>query len=367
MDNSKYIYYKKILDDLKSISSEKKSQSKTFMEVGGYPHFENVASNIIAFFFTSDEEHRFTDMFFKSLLEIAGEDVSLQTHNVSAEREYPTHKNNRIDIVLSNDDFVVGIENKIYSGVQNDLKDYRDTINKLANFEKKKALHVILSLKDEKSIGISNGFVNITYDMLFDSIKGKLGQYIQSADNTWLLNLKDFIKTIDGLKRGGAPMNIDLLKFINDNNQMVHKLLTESYWLKRDLSQQTKKLKGVVDLENYKIDMIFNDYCHNPKVDIFSSYVIDIDKTEGKILVVETYVNASGWHIAIWNRFGKDRGKKELEAKLSAMGISFHNYDFEIKSESNFIVVKDYNHDADFSIIVNDIYEAMNTAKIINL
>lgn len=53
----KYTMYKEMLNSLKRIDTEKNKTTKTFMEVSGYPHFENVASNILSFFFTSDEEH----------------------------------------------------------------------------------------------------------------------------------------------------------------------------------------------------------------------------------------------------------------------------------------------------------------------
>lgn len=86
----KYLKYKEMLNTFKNINTKKKKSLKTFMEVSGYPHFENVASNILTFFFTSDEEHGLNDLFFKSLIEIVYKEDSVNYHSVYAEREYVT-------------------------------------------------------------------------------------------------------------------------------------------------------------------------------------------------------------------------------------------------------------------------------------
>ena len=46
-----------------------KSRVKTFFDVAGFPHYENVLSNILAFFFYTNEEHNLKDLWIKSLFE----------------------------------------------------------------------------------------------------------------------------------------------------------------------------------------------------------------------------------------------------------------------------------------------------------
>ena len=48
---------------------EIESRVKTFFDVTGFPHYENVISNILAFFFDTNEEHGFKDLWLKSLFE----------------------------------------------------------------------------------------------------------------------------------------------------------------------------------------------------------------------------------------------------------------------------------------------------------
>lgn len=356
-----------MLDELKSIKFNERKPRATFMEVSGYPHFENVTSNILSFFFTSDAEHGFEDLFFKSLVSlVAGNNIQL-TQGVSAERECQTQKTNRLDIVLRNEAYIVGIENKIFSGIQNDLEDYKKTVDHLAKQENKVPLHIILSLKNESSVATSKGFVNITYHNLFESIKSNLGSYMQTADSTWLLFLKDFMNTINALQKAGGNMNKEFLTFIVKNQNTVEKLLVDCFSIKAEFTSQTKRLLGLVDLSKYEQDMKFITYCYNPRIDLFSSLVIDIKQGDQKILVVETYIEPTGWHVSIWNRYGKAEGKALLEKKLNSLNIKFHNYNFDKNPDRNYVVIEDFDFEVPFELLTESITRAMDIAKIVKI
>lgn len=58
----------KFLKDAEHIYNRIPKKEKTFMEVSGYPHYENVCSNILSFYFNPNEEHRLNDIVLKSLL-----------------------------------------------------------------------------------------------------------------------------------------------------------------------------------------------------------------------------------------------------------------------------------------------------------
>lgn len=130
MDNMQH--YNKLLDEFKQINFEKKLNLKTFMQISGYPHFENVASNILAFFFTTDEEHGFNELLFQSLIEAANINEDFEMTGISVEREYTTPNNKRLDLVLRNSSVIIGIENKMFSDVKNDLIDYSNALEKEA-------------------------------------------------------------------------------------------------------------------------------------------------------------------------------------------------------------------------------------------
>lgn len=361
---SEYIKYKEMLQEFKSLSCQKNRSSKTFMSVSGYPHFENVASNILAFFFVSGEEHGLGDLFCRSLLEAVGENPKGQSQCDKAEREYPTMKGNRIDLVLTTDKYVVDIENKIYSGVQNDLPDYKKTIDAVASNENKRPIHILLSLSEEKSVATLHSFHNLTYKCFFEVIRSHLGNYLQTADATWIIYLKDFMNTIDKLQRGFYELNNELMVFVKDNYQDLEKLLIHCNGLKKDIVQITKDLRSAVDLSKYGANMTFTEYCYNPPIKFTSSYVIDIQKMNGRILVVESYIDPIGWHIAIWDRFGKSAGKNELDNALKKMNIPHHNDKFD--TSSYFHVVEDYTHDIPIDDLIQGLYKTLDLAMILS-
>ena len=199
--NQKIQLFQNLLDEFSKFEFSFKTKPQTLMQVSGYPHFENVCSNILSYLFTTDESHGLSDLFSKSLLEAANVEDSSSFESMMVEREVSTKKNNRIDLVLSNNFIVVGIENKLFSWVHNDLKDYEDTIRKIASEQKRHILLIVLSLRNESIVSNLNGYVNVTYESLFQHVRRNLGSYLDAADNTWIIYLKDFMRTIESLQR----------------------------------------------------------------------------------------------------------------------------------------------------------------------
>ena len=112
------------LKEVKKISSQIPKQEKTFMEISGYPYYENSYSNILAFYFNPKEEHGLNDIMLKSLLEIVKEKnnklkTNVNLSNTSVFREYTTELGNRIDLVLQNDE--KGIDNIVCLGAVFDV------------------------------------------------------------------------------------------------------------------------------------------------------------------------------------------------------------------------------------------------------
>ena len=136
------------LEEVKEICEKIPKKEKTFMEISGYPHYENVCSNILAFYFNPKEEHKLNDIMLTALLDVAKEknvkaDTNINASNINVFREFTTENGNRIDIVMQSDEIVIGIENKIMAEVYNDLTDYANTLEKLNN----NAVKILLSLR----------------------------------------------------------------------------------------------------------------------------------------------------------------------------------------------------------------------------
>ena len=203
--NSKYILKKGNDDDTKfdlkladkmiqEFNNSAFYKEPTIFEVTKFPHAEIVYSNILAFYFNIKKEHNFGDLIFKAFLKSANIEIG-EIKQLNVFPEYLTKKGKRIDLVLCNDDFAIGIENKINAVIYNDLEDYAKTIEGI----NKNNYKIILSLKDESKIANKYGYINIKYDNFIYNIRNAT-KNIWDNSNKWHILLQEFMLTIENMK-----------------------------------------------------------------------------------------------------------------------------------------------------------------------
>ncbi len=113
-----------LLDDFGRLPA-RVERPPTFMEIAGYPHYENVCSNVLAFYLDPQQPHGLGTLLLDALARaggIASPDEGIGG-NVSVEREVITDAGNRIDIVIESDAHAIVIENKIRAAVSNPFAD----------------------------------------------------------------------------------------------------------------------------------------------------------------------------------------------------------------------------------------------------
>ncbi len=197
-----------------------KGKPKTFLGIAKQPHYENVISNIYAFFFNVYEEHNLKDLFVKSLLEITQADQK-QIRNFTdfdIATEFGTNKKGRIDLLLSNSEQAIIIENKVYHYLDNDLDDYWDSINS------EHKIGIILSLQPISKSNYSqyknaDNFISITHLELLKQVQKNLGNYILESNEKYVTFLKDFIQNIINLST--KTMHKKEIDFYFKNQQKI--------------------------------------------------------------------------------------------------------------------------------------------------
>lgn len=208
MNNFNWIY------DLISKLPAEEERKKSFIEIAGYPSWETVNSNILGFFFDAEEEHKLSDLFLISLLEIIEEKkgaIQFDTHKsfsaFSVSREVITKSNKRIDLLIKseNTDWAIIIENKIKASAYNDFEDYWKHV------KSNNKIGIILSL-DEKHSGCHNCFINITHRSLIERVLANLSLYYSKAEDKYLIFLKDYILNMESLYNNNG-MNEQLNQF----------------------------------------------------------------------------------------------------------------------------------------------------------
>jgi hypothetical protein len=285
-----------LLQEFESLPSPEISES--IFDIAGYPHYENVASNILSFYLNPNNEHGLGNLLLSSLLNLSG-GIESRQDVIQISREVSTKNGGRLDIVIETDNQIIGIENKIYHHLNNDLADYSDSIDEWAKPKQLGAIKIVLSTRKEVE---SSGFVCVTYENFLQKIRDRLGEYISTSSQKWLLYLIDFINTIE--KLSGKKMDIDkndiffienedrIIELINDRNKFIAKLNGMVLELKEIIQQPSDCEKQWV----YAKSVLVHDFN-------FSGHTIAFDLE----------VTPKGWVLKL---FGRDANSKSYLSEL---------------------------------------------------
>lgn len=305
-----------ILEEFEKLPKAVRS-NPTLTELAGFPHYENVISNILSFFFDTTEVHGFKDLLIKSLLKCAKMEVkgSLETRFV--ERETVTETGKRLDLVIGTDEYLIGIENKIFAWVYNDLAEYAEYLKKRQQDESEQIVKVVLSLKKvEDVISLkkleANRFVNVTYPAFFEEIKHNIGFYLNHAHHEYLVHLKDLVKTVENLS---INMNTDapIFKFFAHHEGEILKLI-DAY------QQESTHLANWITILRSLLNQDFFDTLKYPVYQSTwkkTTLYHDISLPDGKIVSVEATLRFKGWFLNVFFRnIKKGERQEDLLQKL---------------------------------------------------
>lgn len=228
----------------KFLSLPKMNSNPTFMEICqmGGDRFEERCSQILRFFLTPNACHGLRGLFLSSLLEVVGkEDLSFSLNDTKVITEEATEDRKFIDITVVADDFVIAIENKIGASLYNPLKSYVGHIKRTYS-TRSNHIFVLLSARpitDSAEIGKIKryDYFYVNYRTLFDTIKKNLGTYALNADQSYLVFLFDFIRTIENRY---STNNMELKRFFYENRRQINWLKAE-YQKFEDQIQQLRK------------------------------------------------------------------------------------------------------------------------------
>ena len=292
--------YIPILVEFKSIP--KKRRNRTFMEIAGYPHYENVCSNILSFYLDPNAEHQLRNLVLRSLIEssIENYDINFELDHVEVKREFITINSNRIDIFIRTEKYMIGIENKIFHHLHNDLNDYSKTIESNC-LNSETPVMIILSLnkitnQEDLSSMTKNGFVNVTYLEFFSKIKKHLGDYIGAGEKIYINHLLDFIKSIENLTPNTME-NKKLWQFFKNNLEPIRELTDSFSEYRKFLNDKIYQLQQAVPEKQFAPN--------SEKQWIYSKNCLVHDYYIGQYFIaIDVISDIDGWVIKIFGRNG---------------------------------------------------------------
>lgn len=254
--------YKKVLNDFAIFP--KRNTSPTFMEICqmGGDRFEERCSQIFKFYFNPNAPHELKGLFINSLLEIMQNDeLNYCLQSVRVITEDTTNDNKRIDIIVETDSFVMAIENKIGAKLYNPLESYVEHIN--TKYKDQKSFFIILSARNINDISELRkiqalGYRYINYQQLFTVVKRNIGDYISNCNQSYLIFLMDFIRTIEN-KFYNTHMEMN--RFFFNNRFQIEELINEYNAFKESiLNIQRENISDILLIVNQKTNAVWWKY-----------------------------------------------------------------------------------------------------------
>ncbi len=305
------------------------------MEIAGYPHFENVCSNILSFYLQPSNEHGLGTLFLDVLVTLIGEKIEIDGQGVEIRREELTGNGKRIDLVIESNNCIFGIENKIFAGLYNDFPEYSRHLDSLSKGHK--VYKILLSLRSVQQSPQLCGFYPISYEVFFQKVLMNIGSCFLTAHEPHMIFLRDFMQTIQNLQQ---PTMLDRqrLEYFRDNQQNITDLIGEIDRFRKNMWMKTQKLKEIVDVRDVSSFNISPGVWKSPKdFTNVNWYIVEID--DYFWLQLNIFLTPAGWTIVFSNKKGTiDRVRQWLKDRDIEVETSVESTDWLVYTG------KDNNH-----------------------
>jgi hypothetical protein len=290
----------------------------TFMEIAGYPRFENVCSNILAFYLDPSKNHGFGTLFLDVLATLIDEEIVTDGQDIDVRREELTKNEKRIDLVIESYNYVIGIENKIDADLNNPFCDYSKHLKSLSEGHKK-IYKILLSSRSVQPSFKLCGFYPISYETFFLKVLANIDSYSLAANEPHNTFLRDFIRTMQNLRQT-TMLDQQRLEYFRNNQQNITALLNEVDDLRKDMRMKTQKLKDTVTVENISNYSITSGLWKSSRdlIDV-NWYIIKIE--DSFWLQLDLILTPSGWKMQFFNN-GKG-SREQVREWLKERDIEF--------------------------------------------
>jgi hypothetical protein len=325
------------------------------MEISGYPHYENVCSNILKFYLDPTNEHGLNDLVLNSLLHLIDINFQFDTEfeQIDIFREHRTINDNRLDLLILTENYAIGIENKIFHHLHNDLTDYKNTVKSYC-YNSRKPIYIVLSLNklttnEEMEKVNENDFVNVTYEQVFQNIKQNIGRHLNSSNISYINHLTDFIKSIENLTPKTMENKV-LWTFFKNNTETIQELTVSFNEYKNSLYQKIYQLNDTLPLNEFAptVDRqwIYEGCCLVHDYTINSKYKLAID----------TSIDISGWKIQL---FGRNSQSTDFIFNVMCKDNDFLPQPFDSYERGERLIYQKFDTDIDMSTVAKTLTDLL--------
>lgn len=276
---------------------------RTFLELAGYPHYENVCSNLLAFYLDPEEEHGMSDLLLRALMNCIGIPWETAVHKAQTDREIYTKQGGKLDLLVVTDDFIIGIENKIWAVLHNDLDDYAALIAQAgaeAKLKPENCHRVLLTVRDlspdERRKAERSRFRVVRFSDFAGAVRSLLGHYTRRADFKHLSYLTDLMQTLENLT--GASKS-ELNQFLATHAREIEEL-NRAYWeYRRQLIPEVRRCLAETPLNQLNEDELrYSMYQGTTLV----THVRCRDLHREQAISVDLTTSSERWQIVLFSR-----------------------------------------------------------------
>jgi hypothetical protein len=309
-----------------------KEVHRTLLEMAQVNRKELPCSNVLAFFFDPNGAHGLGDLFLRAFLKAA--DSELKDNDLSSARAYreaPTDKTGTderkyLDLVVVGEDFLIGIENKLFASARgNPYRSYskrlKDSVAGIPGVTIEKYLLGLVPHLDGLGDGSEPGFKPVTYSGFFAVLEKDLSGCSGHASQVAALN--DFITTIKRLK-SGYTMDEQCFELIRRYRVGFSRLLPQLELLKLETKEKVKNLTDGVPADGFRMwSGCYHGTAYNGRQCEYFEYVVYEIAVVGD-LKVQAWLKlfpTTGWRICLWTN--KETKHREARAWLERSGIKF--------------------------------------------
>jgi hypothetical protein len=269
-----------------------KKVEPNFFQIAGFPHYENVSSNVLQFFLSNN-------LVVKSLLDCMGLEYN-PAHDfvVYIKREAATEDNKRIDILISTNKYIIGIENKVNAGLNNPVGEYGSFLKNLAKKEGKEPVFFVLS---KKAVEANPEYKNILHRNFSQEVKKHYPELLNDFGYRHFLFLTEYITNMDSFE-GVYCMNNEFIEIAkrDGNLEKIEQIMSEGERLRNDLLKLTAQI-----LDDLRGNKSFKTTWVHREPGEFSGTAVfqDCFLTEGNYnATIDVKVTVSGFEVYIFER-----------------------------------------------------------------
>ncbi|MGS3152661.1 PD-(D/E)XK nuclease family protein [Aeromonas sanarellii] len=207
---------KNVVEYLLAFQPEETTVSN-FFSTSGAGYFENPTSDLMALFMGKDNYTK--PWLLTSLLKTLGHDIDcIDLSSAMIFREATTSQKTRLDIFIKHDDFIIGIENKVFADTYNPFSDYNDFLN--IQVDNNQTVYRCILKPDSNPAADIEGWETITYSKLVQSALENFGlDMLKDEFSKWTVFYREFLEhllSLSGLVEDVVMKEKDI-KFVEDN------------------------------------------------------------------------------------------------------------------------------------------------------